>query len=448
MSATAERPPGPRLWRNRRVRLAVFQAGFAIALVAVAWLAYRTTADNLARRRIGVGFGFLSREAGFSLGEMLPLPVPDGRFGLFALSLVAAALVAAALKGLAGRLGSGGALAIGAALCLAVLLANRALNPGFESFAPDRSFLFAIATALANTVKVAALGIVLATVLGFLIGVARLAANPLVRGTATVYVEIFRNVPLLIQVFFWYFAVLRTLPGVRASIDVLGIAAINNRGIFLPRLVPGDAAATLVAIGLAAALLAALFVALRAPRLSLLRTGAIVLASGAAAVAGGALVLPDGFALEYPRLTGFNFSGGMVITPEYGALLLGLTLYTAAYIAEIVRSGLAGVGRGQTDAAEALGLDRAQTLRLVILPQALRIAVPPLISQYLSLTKDSSLGIAIGYPEIVSVTGQVINQTGQAIEMLVIALLIYMGLSLGVSAVLNWYNARIRWSLV
>jgi general L-amino acid transport system permease protein len=152
------------------------------------------------------------------------------------------------------------------------------------------------------------------------------------------------------------------------------------------------------------------------------------------------------FALEYPRLVGFNFEGGTVVSPEYGALLLGLTLYSAAYIAEIVRSGLAGIGRGQRDAAQALGLDRIQTLRLVVVPQALRITIPPLISQYLSLTKDSSLGVAIGYPEIVSVTGQVINQTGQAIEMLIVALAIYMGLSLSVAAILNWHDARMKWA--
>jgi len=439
---------GFRPWRNRRVRLAVYQAGFTLALATVAWLAFRTTADNLARRRIGVGFGFLDREAGFSLGEFLPLPVPDARFGWFTMSIVATAAAAAVLRRLAGALGSGGALAICSAFGLAMLLANRAFSPGFASFAADHSFLFAIATALANTVKVAAIGVVLATVLGFLVGIARLAANPLVRGTAAAYVEFFRNVPLLIQVFFWYFAVLRALPGVRASIDVLGIAAVNNRGIFLPRLVSGDEAGSIAAIGLVAGLLAALAIALHAPRMRRLRAVTIVLSSAAAAVAAAAFIMPDGFSVEYPRLAGFNFSGGMVVTPEYGALLLGLTLYTAAYIAEIVRAGVAGVGRGQSDAAKALGLNRAQTLRLVVLPQALRIAVPPLITQYLSLTKDSSLGIAIGYPEIVSVTGQVINQTGQAIEMLVIALLIYMSLSLAVSAVLNWYNARTRWSLL
>jgi general L-amino acid transport system permease protein len=174
----------------------------------------------------------------------------------------------------------------------------------------------------------------------------------------------------------------------------------------------------------------------------------IVLAGGgcAALLAATRSAASVPFALEYPRLVGFNFEGGTVVSPEYGALLLGLTLYSAAYIAEIVRSGLAGIGRGQRDAAQALGLDRIQALRLVVVPQALRITIPPLISQYLSLTKDSSLGVAIGYPEIVSVTGQVINQTGQAIEMLIVALAIYMGLSLSVAAILNWYDARMKWA--
>lgn len=434
-----------RLWRNRRVRLAIYQAAFAASVIGAAALAYRSTAENLARRRIGIGFGFLGRESGFSLGEVLPLPVLDGRAAAFAVTMSAALVVAAVLRRLTGARGIGAALAIVAALGLTALVANRIFNPGFETFAADHSFLFAIFTGLANTIKVAMLGIVLATILGFVVGVARMAGNPLVRGTATVYVELFRNVPLLIQVFFWYFAVLRALPGVRASFDVLGIAAINNRGIFLPRLIPADGATGYLAMVLIAALVVGLSAPLLSRRLSAMRAIGLSAAAAVAALAVASQFLSDPFIVEYPRLAGFNFAGGTVVTPEYGALLFGLTLYTGAYIAEIVRSGLAGVGKGQRDAAQSLGFSRAQTLRLVIVPQALRIAIPPLISQYLSLTKDTSLGVAIGYPEVVSVTGQVINQTGQAIEMLAIALLIYMSLSLGVSAILNWYNARIKW---
>jgi general L-amino acid transport system permease protein len=354
--------------------------------------------------------------------------------------------LAALVRRVAAARGTGATLARVAALALVALAADRAIAPDIVSFGANRSFLLAIATGLANTIKVAALGITLATVLGFLIGIARMTANPLVRGAATIYVELFRNVPLLIQIFFWYFAVLRALPGVRASIDLLGIAAINNRGIYLPRLVPGDGAPALAAIALAALVAIGAVAAARHRRTARAATAVAIAAGGCAALLAAtraAASVP--FTLEYPRLVGFNFEGGTVVSPEYGALLLGLTLYSAAYIAEIVRSGLAGVGRGQRDAAQALGLDRIQTLRLVVVPQALRIAIPPLISQYLALTKDSSLGIAIGYPEIVSVTGQVINQTGQAIEMLVIALAIYMALSLSVAAILGWYDARMKW---
>jgi general L-amino acid transport system permease protein len=433
------------IWRNRRVRLFLYQAAFVAALVGAVALAWGTTAENLARRHIGLGFAFLDREAGFSLGETPPLPVLDARAALFAFVVVVSLGLAAIMRRIAAARGAAATLALVAAFALVVLAANRLVAPEVVSFAADRSFLLAIATGLANTIKVAALGIVLASVVGFLVGIARMAANPLVRGTATVYVELFRNVPLLIQIFFWYFAVLRALPGVRASIDILGVAAVNNRGIYLPRLVPGDGAPELIAAALAAIVAAGAIAAVRRRRSA--RAAAIVLAASgcAALLAATRAAASVPFALEYPHLVGFNFEGGTVVSPEYGALLLGLTLYSAAYIAEIVRSGLGGIGRGQRDAAQALGFDRIQTLRLVVVPQALRIAIPPLISQYLSLTKDSSLGIAIGYPEIVSVTGQVINQTGQAIEMLVIALAIYMALSLSVGALLNWYDARMKW---
>jgi general L-amino acid transport system permease protein len=236
---------------------------------------------------------------------------------------------------------------------------------------------------LLNTFRVAAIGIVAATLLGLLVGLGSLASNPLLRGVARAYVEFFRNTPLLVQLFFWYALITEVLPGPRDAWQVLNVF-FSNRGIFFP--LPGSV----------------------------------------------------------PVLEGFNFTGGGQLSPEFAALLAGLVAYTAAFIAEIVRAGILAVPRGQVYAAEALGLRRGEVLRRVVLPQALRVIVPPLTSQYLNLVKNSSLAVAIGYPDFVSVVNTTLNQTGQAIEGIALIMGAYLTVSLAISAFMNWYNARLR----
>jgi general L-amino acid transport system permease protein len=299
---------------------------------------------------------------------------------------------------------------------------------------------------LLNTLLVAVLGIVSATVLGFVVGIARLSSNWLIAKLAAAYVEIVRNVPLLLQLFFWYAAVLQTLPSPRQSYVLPGGAFLNVRGLYLPAPVaqPGFGA---VALALAAGLVLAIGVWLWARRHQVL-TGERFPAfwTGLAAIIGLplAVFLAVGSPLrfDYPQLQGFNFQGGITVLPELMALLLGLSIYTASFIAEIVRAGILGVPKGQTEAAQALGLSRGLTLRLVVVPQATRIVIPPLTSQYLSLIKNSSLAVAIGYPDFVSVTGTVLNQTGQAVEVILMTMGVYLAISLLTSMFMNWFNRR------
>jgi general L-amino acid transport system permease protein len=294
---------------------------------------------------------------------------------------------------------------------------------------------------------VAALGIVAATVLGFAIGIARLSSNWLIARLAGAYVEIVRNLPLLLQLFFWYFAVLKNLPAPRQSHTLPGGAYFNVRGLYLPAPVfePGSG---LVVGALAAGIVAAIALRwwarrrqeLTGERLPLLWPSlALIVAPPLAAffAAGSPLTL------DYPQLRGFNFQGGIAVLPELIALWLGLSIYTASFIAEIVRAGILGVPKGQTEAAQALGLSRGQVLRLVVVPQAARIIIPPLTSQYLNLTKNSSLAVAIGYPDFVSVfTGTVLNQTGQAVEVILMTMAVFLALSLVTSLFMNWFNRR------
>jgi len=305
---------------------------------------------------------------------------------------------------------------------------------------------------LANTLVMSAIGIVLATIIGFIVGVARLSSNWLIGRMATVYIETLRNIPLLLQIFFWYFAVLRSVPGPRQSLALGESIFINNRGIYSPKPLFGDGFDFIV-IGFLAAI-AAIVGIRRWARKRQEKTGeqfpvfltSLGLFFGLPLLGLIAAVLVyDGVPLsfEYPALTGFNFTGGLVMIPEFVALLLALSAYTAAFIAEIVRAGILAVSHGQTEAARSLGLRNGPTLRLVIIPQALRVIIPPLTSQYLNLTKNSSLAAAIAYPELVSVfAGTVLNQTGQAIEVIGITMAIYLGLSLSISAFMNWYNRK------
>jgi general L-amino acid transport system permease protein len=245
------------------------------------------------------------------------------------------------------------------------------------------SYFRALVVGLINTFRVAVFGIVAATLLGFAVGLSGLSRNPLLRGSSTAYVEFFRNTPLLVQLFFWYALISEVLPAPREAWQPFSNIFLSNRGIFFP--LPGSV----------------------------------------------------------PVLEGFNFTGGAQLSPEFAALLAGLVVYTAAFIGEIVRAGILAVPRGQVEAADALGLRHFEKIRTVVLPQALRVIVPPLTSQYLNLVKNSSLAVAIGYPDFVSVVNTTLNQTGQAIEGIAIIMAAYLSVSLAISAFMNWYNARI-----
>ncbi len=300
---------------------------------------------------------------------------------------------------------------------------------------------------LYNTIVVSVFSIFLATALGFIIGVARLSNNWLVSNIAMVYIEIIRNIPLLLQIFFWYFGVLRNLPGPKQSLEFLDSFFVNNRGIYSPSPIP-ESGFFLVIIAFIVGIIATIVVARWAHKRQD-QTGqqfpvfftALGLIIGLPFVALAVSGFP--IAWDYPALKGFNYQGGMVIIPEFIALSFALSIYTAAFIAEIVRAGITAVSKGQTEAAGALGLRKNPTLRLVVIPQALRVIIPPLSSQYLNLTKNSSLAAAIAYPDMTSVfAGTSLNQTGQAIEVLSITMAVYLTLSLGISAFMNWYNNK------
>lgn len=377
----------PSLLYRPEFRQALYQVALVVALVFAAWEIIGNVADNLRRQNIASGFGFWDRTAGFDISQTLIEYSNVSTYG-------------------------------------------RAFWVG-----------------LCNTLLVAGLGIVFATVLGFVIGIARLSSNWLIARLATVYVEIIRNLPLLLQLLFWYFAVLKNLPPPRQSIAVPGGGFFNVRGLYLPSPIPQpgfDAVLISLAIGVLASVLICLW-ARRRQRMTGQRFP--VLWTTLALIIGLPLVvyLVTGMPLnfEYPELKGFNFQGGMVMQPEFMALLLGLSVYTASFIAEIVRAGILGVSQGQKEAARAVGLTNGQMLRLVVIPQAMRIIIPPLTSQFLNLTKNSSLAVAIGYPDFVSVfTGTVLNQTGQAVEVILLTMCVFLTLSLLTSAFMNWFNRR------
>jgi general L-amino acid transport system permease protein len=301
---------------------------------------------------------------------------------------------------------------------------------------------------ISNTILVAVIGIIFATIIGFTIGVARLSSNFLISALATVYIETIRNIPLLLQLFFWYFAVLKAMPAVKDSLKLPFDIFLNQRGIFVPNPMPSP---SVIWVWLAVAVAIAIAFAIRywaKRRLEATGQRFPVVLSAIAVI----LILPTlvwmitGTTITFdpPVLNRFNFKGGLDLPPEFVALLFGLTIYTAAFIAETVRGGILAVSHGQTEAAQSLGLKDGDRLRLVIVPQAMRVIVPPLTSQYLNLTKNSSLGAAIGYPELFNVWGgTALNQTGRAIECVAMAMAVYLTLSLLTSAIMNWYNARV-----
>lgn len=369
------------------VRQVLFQIILVVAIGALFWMIISNTAANLKRQNIASGFGFWNTTAGFDISQTLIQYTNTSTYG-------------------------------------------RAFWVG-----------------LTNTLLVSAIGVVFATIVGFTMGIARLSSNWLVARLATVYVETIRNIPPLLQLFVWYFMILNMLPPPRRSLEFFGGAALNTRGLYLPEPLPqlGFGA---VLLALAFAILASIAVAIWARRRQL-RTGAQfhtgLAAPGLIVVLPVAAFFLAGSPLEfsYPKLRGFNFEGGIVILPELMALILGLVIYTGAFIAEIVRAGIQGVPKGQKEAAMAIGLSPGQTLRLVVVPQAMRIIIPPLTSNYLNLIKNSSLAVAIAYPDLVSVfAGTVLNQTGQAVEVILITMLVYLSISLLTSMFMNWFNAR------
>ncbi|MBK1841607.1 amino acid ABC transporter permease [Azospirillum sp. YIM B02556] len=368
-------------------RAIVYQILVVGAVVLVGWFLISNTLDNLARRSIATGYDFLGREAAFGIGESLIDYSPKDSYG--------------------------------------------------------RAFLVGVL----NTLKVSIIGVLLATIIGTVIGVARLSSNWLIAKLASTYVEIIRNIPPLLQLFFWYALVSDGLPPVRQALNPIPGVFLSQRGLRVPTPAPDPVWANM-GIALLVAIVAAWGVS-RWARARQARTGQPFPAgwTGLGLIVGLPVLtwLAGGapLAMDVPKLTGFNFTGGAAISPEFFAILTGLTLYTAAFIAEVVRSGIKAVNWGQTEAARALGLPGSPTLRLVILPQALRVIVPPLTSQYLNLTKNSSLALAIGYPDLVSIANTTLNQTGQAIEGVTMIMGTYLVISLSISIFMNWYNKRI-----
>ena len=375
--------------RDRKVRDILWQIVAAMGMVAVIVFFVRNASENMVKAGIASGFNFLWRDAG--------IEVPFNITG----------------------------------------------------YKPSDTILALLWTGIVNTLLVSAAAIVVATVVGFAVGLARLSRNWLLSALAGFYIEFVRNIPLLFFVLFWYFGVLAALPTPRESVDFLGVAFLNRRGLSIPTANELDAfGAVLVAT---VALTGAQLALARWARRRQAATGQDFPVWTAGFVLLGALPLAlllwagTRTSWDIPSLRGFNYRGGFVLVPEFVALFAALSTYTAGFIAEIVRGGIQSVPGGQIDAARALGLGRGRIARLVVIPQAMPVIVPPITSQYLNLIKNSSFGAAIAYPEVVAVfVGSALVSTGQAIEIIAITLAIYLTISLAVSAFMNWYNARHR----
>ncbi len=375
-------------WNNPTVRAVTFQVLLVLGVLGCLYIAGSNLIQNLQSQKITTGFGFLESKAGFGITQSL------------------------------------------------------------ITYNEDSTYARAAFVGLLNTCLVGGVGVVLATIIGFIIGIARLSKNLLLATLSSGYVELIRNTPLLLQLIFWYMAVLQPLPGPRQSLDLGAGVLLNNRGLFMPR--PEFLAGSQwIGIALGLTIFASIILAQWA-RARELKTGqsfpvwriSFTLMCGLLMLAYFATSMPIVF--ETPKLQGFNIRGGVTIIPEFVALVLGLVLYTAAFIAEVVRSGIVSVSKGQTEAAAALGLQRGQILRYVVVPQAMRVIIPPLTNQYLNLIKNSTLAVAIGYPDFFQVfTGTVLNQTGQALEIVAVTMVVYLLVSLGTSSLMNWYNARI-----
>ncbi|MFY9756871.1 MAG: amino acid ABC transporter permease [Pseudolabrys sp.] len=389
--SASSRPAQVVFYNDPKFRSIAYQFVLCAVVGFLVYGATRNAIDNLARAQIASGFGFWNTTAGFDISQTL-----------------------------------------------------------IEYSARGSTYGRAFWVGLLNTLLVAGLGIIFATILGFIIGISRLSSNWLLSKVAGGYVETIRNLPLLLQLLFWYNAVLKALPDIRESIVVGGVY-LNNRGLFLPEPIfkSGFGAVAITAlVGVAGSIAFYLWARKRQERTGqqapvLWVTLALVLGLPLAvfALAG----FPLGF--DFPKAGRFNIAGGVEVLPEFAALLFGLSVYTAAFIAEVVRAGILAVSRGQSEAAYSLGLRPGPTLRLIVVPQAMRVIIPPLTSQYLNLTKNSSLAVAIGYPDLVQVfTGTVLNQTGQAVEVVAITMLVYLVISLTTSLLMNIYNSRMALS--
>ena len=384
-------PPKVSLLYNPALRSIVYQVITLVVIISAVWYAWNNVVQNLARANMTAGFGFLNSRAGFDLAQTL------------------------------------------------------------IAYSSDSTYFRALQVGLLNTLVVAIAGIVTATIVGLLVGIGRLSHNWLIARLCTVYVEIFRNIPPLLVIFFWYLGVLALLPSIRTIFQHLkedpdAVFFISNRGIYMPAPVFGEGFGMVViafAIGALAAIAFTVWANARQrrtgqrPPVLWVNLGLIVLFPFLVF-----LVMGSPMTLDYAVPGSFNMKGGMVIGPEFLALYLALSLYTASFIAEIVRAGIRGVSKGQSEASYALGLRPSQATRLVVLPQALRIIIPPLTSQYLNLVKNSSLAVAVGYADLVAVGGTILNQSGKSIEIISIWMLIYVSISLITSMFMNWFNAK------
>ncbi len=386
---TGSSPARVAFYNDPKIRSIAYQVALCAIVGFLVFAAVRNAVDNLERAHIASGFGFWNNTAGFDISQTL-----------------------------------------------------------IQFDSATSSYGRAFWVGLLNTLLVAGLGIVFATVLGFTIGIARLSTNWLVARTAAGYVETIRNIPLLLQLLFWYNAVLKALPAIRESLVIPGGIYLNNRGLFLPLPIFKSGFGFVLAALAVGVIGAVAFYVWARKRQEQTGQQAPVFAAALALVIGLPLLVlalagfPLGF--EFPSAGRFNINGGIEILPEFAAMLFGLSIYTAAFIAEVVRAGIAAVSRGQTEAAYSLGLTPGPTLRLIVVPQAMRVIIPPLTSQYLNLTKNSTLAVAIGYPDLVQVfTGTVLNQTGQAVEVVAITMAVYLAISLTTSLLMNVYNSRI-----
>ncbi len=385
--ASLSRSPAVPLWRDVRVLRIAAQIIFIAVVLLVGWW----FADNMSRGLTRMGskfsFDFLQSAASFALAES---PIP---------------------------------------------------------YDTDKSYGYAFVVGALNTLRVAVVGIVLASLLGLLMGIARLSSNWLLANLARVYVEAFRNTPLLIQLLFWYLAVILKLPAVRQSIELPGSVFLNNRGLTVPWFETKDSFTTWLLTACAGLVVGIVLYELVGRRWQAerhLSQRVLWAALSVLAVASVSAIVLDPFTPTVPTLQGFNFNGGLSLSPEYVALLFGLVMYTGAFIAEIVRAGILAVPRGVNEASRALGLSYAQTLRLVTVPLALRVIIPPLTNQYLNLTKNSSLAVAIGYADLFYVSSTIFNQTGQTVQVIVLVMGAYLLMSLTISVVMNFVNARFK----